>query len=308
MSVRDRLRVRAHLAGWQAVRRLPEPAARALFAAGADLAVRRGVAGAPRLRANLARVVAATPSLAGTDLDALTRAGMRSYARYWQESFRLPSISRSRLVTQMRVIGEDCIRAAGDAGRGVILALPHMGNWDLAGAWLCARGIPFTTVVERLEPAALFDRFVAFRERLGMEVLPLTGGPPPFEALAARLREGRVVCLLADRDLTGSGRAVRFFGARAAMPAGPALLALRTGAVLLPVSLWFDDPAPWNGRVHEPVPHPERGRLGEQVDAMTQALADVFAQAVAAHPQDWHMVQRVWLDERAPAGKPAGAG
>src|SRR5581483_6033714 len=131
-------------------------------------------------------------------------------------------MSLSDVVGRMSVVDEPRLRKAIAQGNGVILALPHMGNWDHAGAWLAGTGVPFTTVAERLNPASLFDRFVAFRESLGMEVVPLTGGTrPPFDLLADRLRAGGVLCLLADRDLTSTGVEVDFFGMPARMPAGP---------------------------------------------------------------------------------------
>lgn len=278
---------------------MPEPVARVVFRSGADLAVARNGRGVQRLRANLARVIAATPALTGTDLEDLVRAGMRSYARYWREAFRLPVTARARIVGDMRVEGEQRLRDAYGQGRGVVLALPHMGNWDHAGAWLAATGIPFTTVAERLEPAALFDRFVAFREQLGMQVLPLTGGDsPPVEVLSARLREGGALCLLADRAFHERGRPVSFFGASTSMPVGPALLSVRTGAPLIPVSLWYDDPAPWNARIHPQIVDPGSGGLAARVSAMTQHLADTFAGAIAAHPADWHMLASVWSTDR----------
>lgn len=298
MSVRQRLTAGAYTAGWAGVRVLSERAADALFRRGADVAVRRDGRGVRRLRSNLARVVAATPELAGTDLDELTVAAMRSYARYWREVFRLPDTPASRIVGQMHCADEWRLRDAYAAGRGVILALGHTGNWDHAGAWAVATGMPFTTVAERLEPASLFDRFVAFREGLGMEVLPLTGGrQPPFDVLAERLRAGRMLCLLADRDVSRAGVAVDFFGAPATMPPGPALLALRTGAALLPVSLWYDDPAPWSARIHPAVGDPGAGSLTERTTVMTQRVADAFAEGIAAHPADWHMLARLWRDE-----------
>jgi KDO2-lipid IV(A) lauroyltransferase len=178
------------------------------------------------------------------------------------------------------------------AGRGTVLALPHSGNWDAAGAWCTATGVPFTTVAERLQPESLYDRFVAFRESLGMEVLPLTGGRPPFEVLVDRLLAGGTLCLLADRDLSARGVDVRFFGAAARMPAGPAALALRTGATLLPVTLSFL-PDGWRIVFHPEVRHTD-------VATMTQDLADAFAAGIAGAPADWHMLQRLWLDDLAP--------
>jgi KDO2-lipid IV(A) lauroyltransferase len=221
---------------------------------------------------------------------------MRSYARYWLEVFRLPVTPSERISRQMFVRDEHLLRDAYAAGNGVILALPHMGNWDHAGAWLVQSGVPFTTVAERLEPAALFDRFVAFREELGFEVLALSGEErPPFEVLSERLRSGGMLCLLADRDLTAAGVPVKFFGAEATMPAGPAALALRTGAVLLPVTLWYpEDGGPgWRARIHPPVEHTD-------VATMTQTMADAFAESIAEHPEDWHMVQRLWRDDLDP--------
>jgi lauroyl/myristoyl acyltransferase len=158
--------------------------------------------------------------------------------------------------------------------------------------------VPFTTVAERLEPESLFERFVAFRESLGMEVLPLTGGErPPYDLLADRLRGGGVLCLLADRDLTATGVDVDFFGSVARMPAGPAALAHDTGAALLPVTLWYPDRSRWHGRIHPQVRVPADGDRDAKVRVMTQQTADSFAEAIAAHPADWHMLQKVWVDD-----------
>ncbi len=281
--LRDRLVDVGYAAGWAVVRALPDPVAHRLFRAGADLATRRGGRGVDQLRRNLARVAP------GQDL---TRAAVRSYARYWCEVFRLPVTSQERVVQGMTTVGEQRLRTAVAASTGTILALPHSGNWDQAGAWCGATGVPFTTVAERLQPESLYDRFVAFRESLGMEVLALTGGPrPPYDVLAERLHAGGTLCLLADRDLSARGVDVLFFGECARMPAGPASLALQTGAVLLPVTLAFSRDG-WLCTFHEPVPHSD-------VATMTQAVADAFAVGIAAHPADWHMLQRLWLDDLA---------
>ena len=271
----------AYGAGWALVRALPEPVARRLFDAGADLAVRRGGKGIDRLTANLARVAP------GQDL---TRAAVRSYARYWCEAFRLPSTSRDRLVAGTTTEGEAAFRASVASDRGTLLVLPHSGNWDAAGAWLGQTGVPFATVAERLQPESLYERFVAFRESLGMTVLPLTGGArPPFEVLEERLAAGGAVCLLADRDLTPRGIDVDFFGATARMPAGPARLALTTGCDLFPTTLSFTDDG-WHIVFHPPVPHTD-------LETMTQEVARAFERAITAHPADWHMLQKLWLDD-----------
>ncbi|WNI14680.1 phosphatidylinositol mannoside acyltransferase [Actinacidiphila sp. ITFR-21] len=283
--------------GWGAVRTLPEPAARALGRTVADLAWRRRGEGVRRLEANLARVV---PEAGPQGLRELSRAGMRSYLRYWMESFRLPAWSKERIRGGFDPADVHYLTDGLAAGRGVVLALPHMGNYDLAGAWVTTRlETPFTTVAERLRPETLYDRFVAYREGLGMEVLPHTGGAA-FGTLARRLRAGGLVCLVADRDLSAGGVEVDFFGERTRMPAGPAMLAQQTGALLLPVTLWYDASPVMQGRVHPPVPVPEGGDRPYRTRVMTQALADAYASGIAGHPQDWHMLQRLWLADLPP--------
>ncbi|MFE6226096.1 MULTISPECIES: phosphatidylinositol mannoside acyltransferase [unclassified Streptomyces] len=299
-AVKDRIADGLYGLGWATVKKLPEPAARALGRRIADTVWKRRGKGVLRLEANLARVV---PDATPERLAALSRAGMRSYMRYWMESFRLPTWSRERAANGFAPKDVHHLKDALASGRGVVLALPHMGNWDLAGVWVTrALGVPFTTVAERLKPESLYDRFVAYRESLGMEVLPHTGGAA-FGTLARRLRAGGLVCLVADRDLSSSGVEVSFFGEPTRMPAGPAMLALQTGALLLPVTLWYDGSDTMQGQVHAPLDVPESGTRAEKASRMTQALADVFAGAIADHPEDWHMLQRLWLadlEERTP--------
>jgi KDO2-lipid IV(A) lauroyltransferase len=236
-------------------------------------------------------------------MDQLVGDSLRSYSRYWLETFRLPKMDHAAIAraTEPNTYGIEHIDAAVERGKGMILALPHMGNWDVAAIWLIHHGLPFTTVAERLKPESLYDRFVAYREGLGMEVLPLTGGArPPTEILAERLAANRSICLVADRDLSRNGIPVTFFGEAAKMPGGPALLAARTGAALLPVSLWFTPDGGWGQRISAPIELPEGGRLAEKIAAGTQALADVFAGEIAAHPADWHMLQKLWLADLSP--------
>ncbi|MDT0545306.1 MULTISPECIES: phosphatidylinositol mannoside acyltransferase [Streptomyces] len=288
--------------GWSTVKKLPEPVATALGQRIADVAWKRRGKGVLRLEANLARVV---PGASPRRLAELSRAGMRSYLRYWMESFRLPAWSERRVRGGFDPEGLHNLTDGLASDRGVVLALPHMANWDLAGAWVTTElGVPFTTVAERLKPEALYDRFVAYREGLGMEVLPHTGGSA-FGTLARRLRAGGLVCLVADRDLSASGVEVKFFGESAKMPAGPAILAARTGALLLPVTLWYDASPVMRGRVHPPIEVPSMGTSAEKAAVMTQELADVFAAGIADHPQDWHMLQRLWLADLGP--RPGGA-
>ncbi|TGN73079.1 phosphatidylinositol mannoside acyltransferase [Streptomyces bauhiniae] len=302
MSAAERLTDGLYGLGWSTVKKLPEPVAAKLGRTVADAAWKRRGKGVQRLEANYARVV---PDASPKRLAELSRAGMRSYLRYWMESFRLPAWSPERVRTGFDPKGAHYLTDGLAQGKGVILALPHLANWDLAGAWVTTTlGIPFTTVAERLKPETLYDRFVAYREGLGMEVLAHSGASA-FGTLARRLRDGGLVCLVADRDLSAAGVEVDFFGERARMPAGPALLAQQTGAQLLPVTLWYDDSPVMQGRVHPPVEVPEAGTRIEKTAAMTQALADAFASGIAEHPEDWHMLQRLWLADLDPAKGPA---
>lgn len=288
VNPKDRAWDLGYAAGWKLVRVLPERWAMRLFGVAADRAARGG--GPEQLRRNLARVLSITPAQVPDDL---VRASLRSYARYWCEAFRLPRMNPERVAADLEAsaAGLEHIHDAVARGSGVVLALPHSGNWDLAGVWVARRiGRP-VVVAERLRPESLFRRFVRFREELGFEIVPLTGGAqPPFEQLSRRLREGRVVGLLAERDVTGAGVHVEFFGERARMPVGPARLAIDTGAALLPVHCWFT-PGGWGCRVDPPI-----DAVGG-VQRMTQALADRFAAGIAAHPADWHMLQRVWASD-----------
>jgi phosphatidylinositol dimannoside acyltransferase len=184
----------------------------------------------------------------------------------------------------------------------VVFALPHMGNYDQAGAWIIAKGAgSITTVAERLEPESVYGRFVAFREGIGVEVLPASGGTSSaFGILARRLRAGKLVCLVCDRDVTGGGMEVEFFGEKARMMGGPAALAVQTGAALMPVILWFEGDG-WGVHIHEEIPVPAEGDGEQQAAAMMmQEVARLFEAGIRAHPQDWHMLQRVFVADLDP--------
>ncbi|MGQ0842687.1 MAG: phosphatidylinositol mannoside acyltransferase [Sporichthyaceae bacterium] len=295
-SLAERAVAPAYLLGWRVVRRLPEPVADRAFAFIADRIWARRGRGVVQLERNLARVLGTE----ATDprVRELSRAGMRSYLRYWSESFRLPSWTPEQVAARVAPEGIHHLQEQLDVGVGVVLALPHCGNWDLAGAWMTGAGYPFTTVAEKLKPAALFEAFVDYRVGLGMEVLALekNSGSTVLATLAARLRDGKIVCLVADRDLTEAGVEVDFFGAKAKMPAGPAALSVGTGAALVPTTLSFDGKK-MRLRMHPRIEQPTSGTRSERIAAMTQQLADVFGREIAAHPQDWHMLQRIWPDD-----------
>ncbi|MGV0742446.1 phosphatidylinositol mannoside acyltransferase [Mycolicibacterium sp. XJ870] len=292
MSLGGQLTDLGYAAGWRLVRAVPEVMARNIFGAGARYASRNG--GPDQLRRNLARVTGVPPSEVP---DTLVHDSLASYARYWREAFRLPAMDHTKLGEQLWVQDIELVWAALEQGRGAVLALPHSGNWDMAGVWLVQHYGTFTTVAERLKPESLYRRFLDYRESLGFEVLPLNGGDrPAFEVLAERLTDNRPICLMAERDLTRNGVPVDFFGEPTRMPAGPAKLAIQTGAALLPVHCWYEGDG-WGMRVY-----PEIDTSSGDVTAVTQALADRFAQNIAAYPADWHMLQPQWLadlsDER----------
>jgi phosphatidylinositol dimannoside acyltransferase len=330
-TVRDRLYTAAFSAGWGLVCRLPEPVARSLFNLGADIAWSRQGAGVQVLEGNLIRVLRTgerslsgepapspgasqvgervldagdyDPETDGGELRALSRAVMRSYARYYLEAFRLQTIPIERIQAGMHVNQEnvDLTLQHLKSGRGVIYALPHQGDFEQAGLWVISVGAgSFTTVMERLKPDSVFEKFRAFRTALGMEVLATTGGPHPFGVMAQRLRAGQLVCIVADRDLSGTGVEVDFFGEKALFPAGPAALAVQTGAALMPVSCSFVGDSEWAAHVYDEIPVPAEGTRKEKAAAMTQALATVFEKAISEHPEDWHMLQKLFVRDLDP--------
>lgn len=288
---REELAALGYLAGWRVLGLLPEaPVLRAGYAIADRMAARDG--GPAQLRRNLARVTGRAPEAVP---DRLVRASLRSYLRYWVEAFRLPRMASPDLAARIGagVAGAGHFDASHARGRGVVLVTTHSGNWDMAGTWLIDRVGGFTTVAERLRPEALYDAFVDFRESLGMRVLPLTGGEPPISGLRETLAGGGVVCLLGDRDLAGDGVPVEFFGEAATIPAGAAALARETGAALHVVDLFFDGPGRWGIRIR-----PEIAVAGRPVAEIVAEQAAQMQEAIAAHPEDWHLLQPFWPADR----------
>ena len=296
-GLKDRVISLGYGLGWSLVCRLPENWAAGLFRFFADLAWRREGPSVRRLEANLVRVLG--PDVDGKRLRALSRESMRSYARYWLEVFRLPVMPVQRLIDGMVTEGPfDDVWVSLSEGRGVIFALPHMGNWDQAAAWIMAEGAgSITAVMERLKPESVFDKFVAFREGLGMEVLPASGGARPFGILAQRLRAGKVVVLVADRDVTGTGIEVDFFGETCMMQPGAAALAVQTGAELRPATLWFAGEDGWGAGIGDPIPVPADGSRKDKVAVMMQEVARFFEDGIRRHPEDWHMLQPLFVSD-----------
>jgi KDO2-lipid IV(A) lauroyltransferase len=281
----------AYFAGWRIVRWLPEKSAYRFFELVADRVSAKNGKSFQRLKSNLKRV---DPKLSDQDLRALARAGMRSYLRYWCDTFRIQNWSKERILGTVTTTNEELLHNPMKEGRGVVIALPHSGNWDHAGAYFCSLGIPLVSVAERLKPEALFQKFLRHREAMGFEILSLDSRS--FATLLKRAREKRLIALVADRDLSQSGIDVKFFGKNARMPAGPALLAIKTGIPIVVAHVSCT-----NQGIHidfHPVDVPSEGTESERISATVQATADLFAQGISEHPEDWHMLQRIWVDEK----------
>jgi lauroyl/myristoyl acyltransferase len=216
-----------------------------------------------------------------------------SYARYWSDGARLPYESEAGVRGRFQLLeGEHHLRRAVDLGRGVVMALPHVGSWEWGGAWLGLERMPMTAVVERLEPEALFEWFVGQRAAMGLTAVPLGDGSS--SALLRALKANEIAGLVSDRDLVGNGVEVEFFGEKTTLPAGAAALALRTGAVLLPVVV-YSGPGNWHtGVVHPPLDTSRQGRMREDIARVTQDLATTFEHDIRAHPEQWHLYQPNW--------------
>lgn len=235
----------------------------------------------------------ARPGLEGRALERAVDDTFRTYARYWAESFRLPALSEAEVDFGFSVENFGAIERSLAAGRGTILVLPHLGGWEWAGFWLTrVRGIPVTVVVEPVEPPSLFEFFVEFRERLGMNIVPL--GPGAGREILLALRAGHIVCLLADRDITGDGVEVEFFGERTTIPAGPATIGLRSGATLLPAAVYFTPDGGHRAVVLPAVEAERHGRLREDVTRVTQELVHRLEELITIAPEQWHLQQPNW--------------
>ncbi len=287
--MKDNLSAYIYFAGWRIVRWLPEDWAYSLAYRVADLLVKRNGKSVQRLRSNLSRT---QPAITTLDLELLVIQAMRSYMRYWCDTFRFPDWSKEKTVGTVQVTNEHLLLDAIAAKTGVIVALPHAGNWDHAGAYFCANGIQLVTVAERLKPEKLFLKFLEYRQAMGMEVLPLDGRV--LDTLTDRLNDGALVALVADRDLSRSGIDVEFFGGPARMPAGPALLALRTKAPLITAYVSYTETG-----IHidfNNVVLPTSGSDTEKVEEIVQMTAKYFERGISDNPEDWHMLQRIWID------------
>lgn len=303
-QLRDTASYWAYSAGWGAVRRMPEPAATALFNRLADRSWAARGRRILQLEANLAVV---DPAAGPDQLAAMSRESTRRYMRYWQEMFRLPDWTAGQIVDRFTCIDEQNIVDSLAAGGGAVIATAHMGNYDHVAAWAAATGRPLTTVAERVRPEKLYQAFTARRTAMGTGIYP-TGTPHVADLLAAEIRDrSRIVALLCDRDMSASGVPVTFFGWPTTLPGGPARLALRTGAPLHTAPGWHTA-GQTAVRIDAAIPVPgwapvgedahTRPRYGEAVTYLTQTIADRLADGIREHPCDWHMMAPVWPDAR----------
>jgi KDO2-lipid IV(A) lauroyltransferase len=219
------------------------------------------------------------------------------YGRYWAEVFWVRPRRFDRIVATTDLVNVSIVEHARDAGNGIILALPHMGNWEAAGARAKVLRIPVLAVAEALPNRRLIEWFTTVRNQLGIDIVIARRGARVTDALTERLQAGGTVALVADRDLGGRGIPVEFFGEKTTLPAGPAVLAARTGAALIPVGCYFD------GRGHrfevrEPINVPNTGSESEKLAVITARLAAVFEDLIAAAPEQWHLLVPNWPSDR----------
>jgi KDO2-lipid IV(A) lauroyltransferase len=288
----------AYKAAATVARAVPHPVAalgaRGLGRAAGYLATERRA----QVERNLRRV---DPTLSGRRLRRLVDATFESYARYYEESFRLPGTSPADLDAGFRPDGWELLDEALAEGKGAIMALPHLGGWEWSGFWVTQlRGRTVTAVVERLEPAELFEWFVDLRQSFGFQIVPL--GPDVATATIRALKENHVLALLCDRDLSGTGPEVEFFGERTTLPGGPATLALRTGAPILPTAVYFDGPDLRRSVVLPRLDTARRGKLRADVQRITQDLAHGLEDLIRRAPEQWHLLQPNWPSDRTTTG------
>jgi KDO2-lipid IV(A) lauroyltransferase len=280
-----------YLFAWKVIGVLPEKSAYKLANKISDQIFNKNGKGVKRLRNNYKRVLT---SISNDELEALTKEGMRSYLRYWFDTFRLNKWSKSRIIETTFVVRENLLRDPIETKEGCIIALPHAGNWDHAAAYFCSTGIPITAVVEKLKPKAIFNKFLAYRESIGIEAISHKEKTMPI--LMERLNQGKLVALVADRDMSRNGIEVNFLGGVAKMPAGPAILAVKTGSPLVTAYIRYIDKG-IEITFDETIKLPVTGSEEEQIRIVTQSMADNFAKRIKDSPVDWHMLQRIWVDE-----------
>ena len=281
-----------YLLAWRIIGVLPEKIAYSLANLISDYIFKKNGKGVKRLRNNYARV---QPTISPESLTALTKEGMRSYLRYWIDTFRLNKWSTDRIISTTTVTNEHLLRDPIASKQGCLVVLPHAGNWDHAAAYFCSTGINLTTVAEKLKPEQIFLKFLAYRESIGIEVLHTEEKVMP--TLLNRLTAGKLVALVADRDLSKNGIEVNFFDGFAKMPSGPARLILDSKSAFISSFITYTKQG-----IHiefENIgPIPTEGSIEEKVQQLTQLMANNFATGIKSSTVNWHMLQRIWVDEK----------
>lgn len=274
---------------WRLIRFLPSKLAYELFEQIGLKSYRKNGKRVQRLRSNYKQI---RPKLSDADIEAMVKNGMINALRYWCDTFRISDWSRDQVLKTVTTENEELLISGASSGRGVIVALPHAGNWDHAGYYFCTKGIEVNTVAEHLKPERLFRKFLAHRERMGIRVLDLAESVT--DELISKLNAGKLVALVADRDLSKSGISVDFFGATARMPAGPALLAYRTSADLIVAFVSYRPNGihiKFSGPIEVQRSRPER----DEVERVTQVVARSFENDINSDPTSWHMLQRIFV-------------
>lgn len=288
--MKESLSYLAYLFGWKLIGLVPERSAYRFFRYLAHRMYRGNGRSVRRLRTNLSIV---KPGLTNLDLELLVMQGLESYMRYWCDTFRIHKWSPERIEATVTTTNDHLLREPMEQSRGVVVALAHSGNWDHAGAYFCQQGIPLVTVAEVLKPEKLFQKFLQYRTSMGFEVLALNSRA--FPTLMRRAKEKRLIALVADRDLSDSGIPVQFFNRMTRMPAGPALLSIKTGLPLVVAHISYTDVGihinfaevtPWLS-----------GDDDERISKTVAAIASTFEVGIAEFPQDWHMLQKIWVEE-----------
>lgn len=296
MNVKDRIIDFGYWVGWRVLWMLPTRVTNSFFNLIARSLWRFNTKGVKQLKLNLSRVT--NLDVSSRELGNLAKQGLVNYLRYYAETFRLPRLAKHEILDSVRPVNVEPILKALESG-GVILALPHSGNWDQAGAWAAKFFGSLCTIAERLRPESVYQKFTAMRTAQGITLMPLTGAGGTYEFLRSQVNAGKVVALLSDRDLSGSGMGVTFFSSRAPLPIGAALLGIDTGRPIFTLSSWYDGQSLViefdNGILIDEPGLTGRERLRRAQD-VTGQIAKQLEQHISRHPSDWHMLQPIWPD------------
>ncbi|MFZ9750837.1 MAG: phosphatidylinositol mannoside acyltransferase, partial [Candidatus Nanopelagicales bacterium] len=267
----------AYWIAWRIVRFLPIGLARRIFAWLGIIAYHRGGKLIEQLRKNLEVVTGKS----GEELEVLVKAGLVSYGRYWAEAFQLPSYSDSKVNSLVDIKNPERLLEPLKHGQGVVVAVAHLANWDLAGRWFAMQAGEVITVAERLKPTKLFEAFLRYRKSIGLVAYPAKDRAT-VPALKQALEAGKLVALVADRDMSSSGIEVQFCGETCTMPAGPASLAYATNSVLTTACL-FNTPSGLGGYIDEPIVFDMSLSRDAAIRQATQEMADRFTKYVQSH-------------------------